>query len=366
VLVEKEGYWYDGEWAMADLSQPSPPPAPNPQDIINASGEANRLNQFTPFGNLTFSGPGNNTANLQFDPQIQALFDQRLQSDQGLQALAQQFQQGVNPAGIDISGLNPLQQQASMEGVNFSGPDVSGVPGIPTDLQGFRNDVSQATFDRQNALLQPVFQDQQRHLEQQLANRGLPEFVEASDKAQSRFTQNRDRALIDAANAATIAGARQGNQDLAASLAASQTGFGQALGLNQAQNQASGLNFGVNQQQLQNQNNAINQSIGNQQAIGGNQIQQLLALLQGGQQTQVPGLQSFFAPGQTDVQGAFGLQQQALQNNFNTESQRANAGLGGLFGLGSAALLGPLSGGFSNPFAGLFGGNNMPGSIRSA
>ena len=35
-------------------SSPTPPPAPNPNELINAQANANRINQFTPYGNLLF------------------------------------------------------------------------------------------------------------------------------------------------------------------------------------------------------------------------------------------------------------------------------------------------------------------------
>ena len=35
-------------------SRPSPPPTPNPDELINAQADANRITQFTPQGNLLF------------------------------------------------------------------------------------------------------------------------------------------------------------------------------------------------------------------------------------------------------------------------------------------------------------------------
>ena len=39
-------------------SAPSPPPVPNPNELINAQANANRINQFTPYGNLLFGSVG--------------------------------------------------------------------------------------------------------------------------------------------------------------------------------------------------------------------------------------------------------------------------------------------------------------------
>ena len=39
-------------------SSPTPPPAPNPDELINAQSNANRITQFTPYGNLLFGSVG--------------------------------------------------------------------------------------------------------------------------------------------------------------------------------------------------------------------------------------------------------------------------------------------------------------------
>ena len=39
-------------------SSPTPPPAPNPNELINAQADANRITQFTPYGNLLFGSVG--------------------------------------------------------------------------------------------------------------------------------------------------------------------------------------------------------------------------------------------------------------------------------------------------------------------
>ena len=39
-------------------SQPAPPPVPNPNELINAQADANRITQFTPYGNLRFGSVG--------------------------------------------------------------------------------------------------------------------------------------------------------------------------------------------------------------------------------------------------------------------------------------------------------------------
>ena len=39
-------------------SSPSMPPTPNPSELINAQANANRITQYTPYGNLLFGAVG--------------------------------------------------------------------------------------------------------------------------------------------------------------------------------------------------------------------------------------------------------------------------------------------------------------------
>ena len=53
-------------------------PTIDPAEIIRADAQANRLDQFTPFGNLTFSGPNRNRVNFKLTPQFQNLLNQNV------------------------------------------------------------------------------------------------------------------------------------------------------------------------------------------------------------------------------------------------------------------------------------------------
>ena len=403
--------------------QPDPPPAPDPQAIAQADAEFNRINQFTPFGNLIFSGPNRNTATLSFTPQMQELFNQQQQIDSNLLGQALMRQGLLNPNPIDLESFGPIQSDIDLSNINFQGLepgtlppltrpefanitsrpdlkqelDLGGLMGLPQDIPAYRADVEQALFDRQRALLDPVLADQQRSLENRLANRGLPESGEAFDRDVTRFLDARNRAFTDLSRNAVLAGGAEASRQLGDILstrgqqfgeslaqgnfanAAAQQGFQNALaqaGFNnqagllglgadqgirnqlfgesvtgaQLGNQASAQNLALQQQLLQNQNAARLQALSEAQGIRGNQFNELMSLL-GMQQVQQPGLNNFFAPSQVDVLGANALNQQALQNQFNADVGQANAFNTGLFGLGGA-LIGAPAGGF---FSGLFG-----------
>ena len=59
--------------------------SPDPFTVAQADATFNRINQFTPFGNLTFSNDGqgiNNVATMSLNPQLAGLFNQGLINDQ--------------------------------------------------------------------------------------------------------------------------------------------------------------------------------------------------------------------------------------------------------------------------------------------
>lgn len=381
------------------MDAPSPPPAPDPREIARTDAEFNRINQFTPFGNLTFSGPNRNNATLELTPELQANTDLRLESDSAILRSALERQGLLNANPIDLSQFGDIQSGIDTSNISFSGPQFGQRPdlqapelvsqlqtgNIPTDISQFRGDVEQAVFDRGRALLDPVFSDQERALEQRLANQGLPRAGEAVDRDLERFGRGRNEAFTNLANQATITGGQEASRALGDVLSAENARFGQGataanfanqagllgLGANQgirsqltgeqlaesqANNAASQGNLSLQQQILNNQNAARAQSLAEQQGIRGNQFNELASLM-GLQQVQAPGINSFFAPGQADVTNAFALNQQAQQNAFNANSQNHAAGLGGLFGLGAAALGGPFGGAL---FGGGGGGGGVP------
>ena len=355
VLGSKEGYWYDGDWSLAD-GGPTPLPAPDPREIARTDAEFNRIDQNAPFGSLSFSGPNRNTANLELTPELQGLFDQRLQGDSQVLGSVLQRLGTLNNNPIDLSQFGPIQSDIDTSNVNFQGPDLSGVPSIPQDIEQFRGDVEQSVFDRGRALLDPVFQDEGRRLEQRLANQGLPSSGEAFDRDVTRFGQRKDRAFVDLANAATITGGSEASRALGDVLASQGQGFGQAITGGDAQNRSSFLNQGLEQQQLLNRNAGRGQGLGEDLAIRGNQLGEISNLL-GFQQTPTPSLQDFFGPGQVDTTGAFALNQQAQQNAFLADQSQSNALLGGLFGLGGSVLGGPIGGAIGSS---IFGGKPTP------
>lgn len=112
---------------------PSPPPAPDPNSIIQAEEQANRVNQFSPFGSQKY-GPNGLTTSL--NPQMQNAANLAMKSagtpltplnnTQGFGGLQQQILK--NMMARNTPGQGPKMQPTGMNGMAQSG-------GIPAPYQ---------------------------------------------------------------------------------------------------------------------------------------------------------------------------------------------------------------------------------------
>lgn len=141
-----------------------PPAAPDPFALIEAQGRENRLNEVGPSGSTIYGRDpttGVWTANRSFSPELQGLFDKQ----------------------VALAGQDP---------------------------NAYNEDIANAMFGRQKAMLDPVFSEQDRALEQKLANQGLPMGSEAYTGERNRFDRTRNEAYEAASRDATIAGTQTG------------------------------------------------------------------------------------------------------------------------------------------------------------
>lgn len=291
---------------MGSKRQPKPPPAPDPYKIIEAETQANRIDQYTPFGSLTFSGPNRNQANLALSPELQQLFSGQIGTDIGLNQLGQQALPGI---GQLVS--NPLSTQGLPQ---LNAPNAPSLP----NYEQFRGDTERAFFDRSAGLLNEQFVRDEERLRQTLANQGLQSGGAAFGQEFGDFNRRRGDAFSNLARESVMFGGQEASRALA-----------DQLGITNLQNQFA-------QQQLQNAAGIRGQMFGENQAMRGGQFNELASLL-GLQQTQIPGLNNFFAPAQAGVGDAFALNQAAQQNAFNQRSATARTAkgeMGDLLGAG--------------------------------
>ena len=185
---------------MGKKSGPSPP---SPAATAQAQAEANRIDQFTPFGSLIFSGDNRNVATSTLSPDQQAILD-----------LLEQGQITLGQRAVDRAGALP-----------FGDLDLSGLPALPADANAARAAAEDAVFGRGLRLLDPVFQQQERRLTQRLADQGIPVGSEAFAEDFRSFNTGRDQALLDLADRAVLAGGAEATRLLGDTIAAR----GQAL-----------------------------------------------------------------------------------------------------------------------------------------
>lgn len=376
-------------------SSPTPPPVPNPNELISAQANANRITQFTPYGNLLFGSVGDQGQFVQGTvPEggqsaaftQETPFQTQLRAAQegvglGLGNLAFDRISGRTVVGTDDTGQpifaddpdfqNPFRTAPSLSGVSQA-QDVDPTTGLPTfqtnvstnfaqptglstegltqlvsDPESFRTNIEQTLFNRQLGLLQPEFTRQRQDLEQNLANRGIPITSEAYDSALNRLESNQGEQLQRLAQQSTLAAGQESDrlvnqarqsraQQFAERAAQGEFGLGaQQQAFNQAAQNVGLANLGRSQQV---QDQLLSNQIANQQRQ--REIAERTAL-RGQQFNELAALlggpqiqqASFFAPGSIDTQGAFGAQMAAQQNAFNQQLANQRANLGGLFGL---------------------------------
>ena len=178
-------------------------------DAARATAAANRTNQITPYGNLTY------TANPGTDPYGNTLYT-------ATQTLAPAQQDILN----STNQLNQGLMDTANTGLNYANTVLS-QPGVDTSqLAQTGINPGQSYQDAMMSRLAPQIDRENAQLEQQLANRGIAQGTDAYNQAKQLQAQQHN----DLLNSATVQGMNTG-------LAANQQGFQQ-----QAYNQMQPIN----------------------------------------------------------------------------------------------------------------------------
>jgi hypothetical protein len=180
------------------------PPMPNAPDFTGAAQatsagnlqnaqnafQQNMINQYTPYGSLTYKQTGTNaqgqpiySATQSLSPEQQNIYNQQTALSGGLMGLANQGLNGMRIGGVDMS-------QLPSTGIN---------PG---------QSYSQAMM----AQLQPQLNMQRNSLNQNLANQGIPIGSEAWRNAQTQQAQNENQLLNNAITSGMGVGLQANNQ----------------------------------------------------------------------------------------------------------------------------------------------------------
>jgi hypothetical protein len=248
-----------------------------------ANAQLNMINQETPGGNLEYfqrgTGPDGTplyTARQTLSPQQQRIFD---------------LQQNAS----ETYGKTGNALLSNVQGMLSKPVDMAQFGAAPTYDTAFRDQQRQNYITRN----QPQWDQRKSALETQLANQGITLGSQAYNDAMRTYDQGFNDYLLSAdMNASNLAGA-----DYARMMQGRQNQISEAfLPRQQALNEASALANGT---QLQSPSwlNTPQSNIAN-----------------------------------TDVVGANALQYQGQQNAYNQQVSQQNAAMGGLFGLGGAAI----------------------------
>ena len=157
------------------------------QRLVEAQARANRINQYTPYGELTYSQDpaGNWRQDMKLSPQAQATLDAQMGMDKQYADIAQA---GLGKArglledpNLDFSKLPELQ-----------GLDLSTLPQAPINAG---QTAQQAIMSR----LQPTLQQRENELAQRLANQGITLGSEAYQREMNLAGQSRNDLELQAA-----------------------------------------------------------------------------------------------------------------------------------------------------------------------
>ena len=376
-------------------SSPQLPPTPDPNALINAQADANRITQYTPSGNLRFGyvgGQGQFVEGQGGDDTQSAAFTQETPFQTQMRAAQEgsslglgnvafnrvsgQTVVGQNPDGSPIFAndpnfSNPFQTAPTLAGVSQAqdidpttglpafqsnintgqaipqGLNTTGLNALTNDPVGFRSNIEQTLFDRQLGLLQPEFNRQSQDLQQNLADRGIPITSQGYNDATNRLQSQQGEQMQRLAQQATLAAGQESDRIVNQNrdIRAQQFGERAAAGEFGLASQGQGFSQAAANTQLANagrQDTIANQLLSNQ--IANQQRSRDISernATRGQNFNELAALlggqqvqqPSFFAPGSVDTQGAFAAQQAAQQNAYSQAMASNSSNLGGLFGL---------------------------------
>jgi hypothetical protein len=348
-------------------------------DAARAAASANRVNQVTPYGSLTYAETGADkygnptwTATTSLDPTQQRLLNLQNQASIGMGELSNQglgYVRNMIGQPFSTSSLPQLSSQLNAPQFNQLGQaEAMQRAGSTEQLQRDLENQGMAGWDRATGLvmqrLQPQLERQQRSLDAQLANQGISRGSRAYSQAQQDLGQRQN----DLLNQAALSGQQVQQNLFGQALQAGQ--FGNQAMTQQQQNQLANLgfsntaaqqDFANRQAQLQMNNALAQQGFGNQatQAQLANQargqgFQELayqrnepintLNAVRSGSQVTTPNQFYVNAPQQAttagaDMLGAAGMTGNAAIANANAANANRNAMMQGLFSLGGAAMM---------------------------
>lgn len=275
------------------------PETPDPTATANAQAKAdakttrlaatlNRYDQTTPWGNLTWKDLGKDkwSSAVTLNPQEQKILDQSRNTTLGL-------------SGATNSAVGRVTNTL---GTNIKAPTTA----IPDSSGDTRQKIEDALYQRMTSRLDPQYSQRESDLQSQLINQGINMGTEAWDREMGNLSRDRTDAYQTAMDNAIVSGGQEESRQNA-------------------------LQWGDRQNQLAEQYQQRNQLLNE------------LSALRSGTQVQSPqfaGQQTAAQTYQTPVASSIYNSYQGQLANHNAQQNSNNSLMGGLFGLGSAYLMG--------------------------
>lgn len=363
------------------MCAPSPPPPPDYTaaaketaagnlEAARANSAANKVSQYTPYGNLVYKTSGKDSygndmwsATQSLDPAQQQLLNSTNNLNLGLMNTAGNGLQYANNV-LSHPGVNmSTPGQANMQGIDKLNPNAyNGMEYLPKNAMPDQSQLPQTGFNPgemyQYAMMQrlaPQIQRENQASDAQLANQGIGVGSEAYTNSKNILNQSHNDLLNNATTQGFNTGLAANNQAYNQALGNNVTEFGQAQAANQQRLEANQAQFGqgaaANQQTMaQNSQglNAYNAALaGNaqnfqQQAYNQMQPINVINALRSGAQVQGPQFANVPQQAYTggpDLLGAAQAQYGAQMGGYNGQVGNYNSMLGGMFSLGSSGMM---------------------------
>lgn len=316
----------------------SAPSYPDPTTVANATTQTNQqtaaynkalnLNNYSnPFGSQQSSVVGTDpttgapiyNTNISANPQLQgalsSLFGQVGNSGAINNMASNNYSNFISDFGSLNSGLSGLNNQYASLGSSLN----------PQAAQQAQQQGQNAAYAAQTQYLDPQFSQQGESLDAQLANQGLSPGSQAYGNAQLNYNNQKQQAYSNAQNQAILTGNQIGTQNWQNQLAG--VGMqGSLLG------QQAGL-YGQLGSNLNSEGALTGQQVGLGQLPYSN-LSSLAALVPGYAGTG----QSGSSP--ADIANLYNNQYQSQLAGYNANQSSNNSAMSGLFGLGSAGIMG--------------------------
>jgi hypothetical protein len=327
---------------MGKKSGPKAPAAPDPvataqaQTQMNkesavAQANLNRIDQYTPQGNLTYERTGTNADGTPkykqtqtLSPDEQAKYDQNNQVAMALNGLAINNVDRVTDTqgkAFSYDGMTPMRTSA---GENLPGL-IFGIGAKDLSADGKR--IADSVYGQATSRLDPQFQQSESDMRARLAAQGISENSDAYRREVDNFSRGKNDAYADANYRSIQAGADE--QSRLFGLEAQQGAFG---------NQARAQGFNEDTANATLTNSGRQQQIAEATYLRNLPLNEIAALLGTGSPVENPSFQPVSQVGVAapDYQGGVANNYNQAMNRYNQQQANRSAGLGSIFGaLGS-------------------------------